>query len=292
MQLQSYRRFPTDEEFKREIQTRNLYTNRLRSYWPRRMENHMRKERVNTDEYSVEHIMPQNENLSQEWQDELGPDWRQIQEQWFHRLGNLTLTGYNAEYSDKPFRDKRDMNGGFKQSPLRLNEDLRSEERWNVEAMQRRGSRLAERAAQIWPMPTLPEEVFNAYKAKTSTDRYSIEQHPHLMRGPMAAVFAAFRAEVLRLDPCVTEEVLKLYIAYKAETNFVDLIPQAKRLCLSLNIPFDEIDDPMGRCRDVSNLGRWGNGSVEVGLSNINDLPYIMGLVRQAFEVQMGGPEA
>jgi predicted transport protein len=104
----------------------------------------------------------------------------------------------------------------------------------------------------------------------------------------MREIFEAFRKQVLDIDPVVTEEFLKLYVAYKAETNFVDVVPQVKKLRLSLNIPFPEINDPRGICRDVSGLGRWGNGDVEVGLSTLDDLPYIMGLVRQSFEKQMG----
>lgn len=65
-------------------------------------------------------------------------------------------------------------------------------------------------------------------------------------------------------------------------------MPQAKRLLLSLNIPFPEIDDPKGISRDVSGLGRWGNGDVEVRLTSLDELPYVMGLVRQSFEKQMG----
>jgi len=99
--------------------------------------------------------------------------------------------------------------------------------------------------------------------------------------------------EVLALDPSVVEEFLKLYVAYKAETNFVDVVPQAKRLRLSLNMAFIEINDPKGLCRDISGLGRWGNGDVEVGLATLDELPYVMGLVRQSFERQMGiGNEA
>ena len=104
----------------------------------------------------------------------------------------------------------------------------------------------------------------------------------------MRELFEAFRKEVLALDPCVTEEFLKLYVAYKAETNFVDVVPQAKRLRLSLNTAFHEIEDPKGLCKDVTGLGRWGNGDVEVGLASTYELPYVMGLVRQAFEKQMG----
>jgi len=93
---------------------------------------------------------------------------------------------------------------------------------------------------------------------------------------------------VLALDPCVTEEFLKLYVAYKAETNFVDIIPQKKRLFLMLNMAFPEISDPKGVCRDVSGMGRWGNGDVEVGLASLDELPYVIGLVRQSLEKQLG----
>jgi predicted transport protein len=104
----------------------------------------------------------------------------------------------------------------------------------------------------------------------------------------MRGVFDAFRKEVLALDPCVTEEFKKLYVAYKAETNFVDVVPQAKRLILTLNTTFAEINDPKGLCRDVTGMGRWGNGDVEVGLKSFDELPYVMGLVRQSYERQMG----
>lgn len=92
---------------------------------------------------------------------------------------------------------------------------------------------------------------------------------------------------MLAIDPCVSEEFLKLYVAYKAETNFVDVVPQAKRLRLSLNMPFHEIDDPLKISKDVSNLGRWGNGDIEVGLNTLEELPYIISLVRQSYDRQM-----
>ncbi len=65
-------------------------------------------------------------------------------------------------------------------------------------------------------------------------------------------------------------------------------MPQAKRLLLVLNLTIEDIEDPKGLCRDISNIGRWGNGDVEIGLSSIEELPYVMGLIRQFFEQQMG----
>jgi hypothetical protein len=73
------------------------------------LENYGRRERVLVDELTIEHIMPQNENLSSQWRDALGTDWQRVQETWLHTLGNLTLTAYNSDYSDRPFAEKRDM---------------------------------------------------------------------------------------------------------------------------------------------------------------------------------------
>ena len=295
LQLPSYRRFPNDEEFKRELQNRDLYNFRSRSYWLRKLENHERKEPVKVNEYTIEHIMPQNENLSKEWRGALGEEWKLVHETLLHTLGNLTLTAYNSEYSDRPFREKRDMAGGFKVSPLRLNQGIGQLELWNEETIKARAQHLSNMAAGVWRMPQLDAEIIAAYRpqAEQKTD-YTIEDHPYLSKGSqmygdiVRQLFAEFRQEVLALDPVVAEEFLKLYVAYKAETNFVDVIPQAKRLLLSLNIPYADITDPEGICRDVSDMGKWGNGDVEVGLSAMGELPYIMGLVRQAFERQMG----
>lgn len=291
--LPSYRRYPENDEFARELQTRDLYNIPRRSYWLRRIENYDRKERVQVNEYTIEHIMPQNENLSAKWQKALGSDWQRIQQERLHTLGNLTLTGYNSEYCDRPFNEKRDMAGGFKDSPLHLNKGLGQLQDWNEQAIIDRGSALAELATKVWLVPDVKEDVLAKYKKKHErAEAYSINDHPYLAEGrPVRKLFEEFRKQVLSLDSVIVEEFLKLYVAYKAETNFVDVVPQASRLRLALNMEFGEIDDPKHLCKDVSHLGRWGNGDVEVGLSSVEELPYVMGLVRQAFEKQIGNGE-
>ena len=289
LSLPSYRRFPDDEEFARELQLRDLYHFPRRTYFFRRAENEGRKERVPTETYTIEHILPQNPNLSSQWRDDLGPEWQRIQKTYLHTLGNLTLTGYNSEYSDRPFAEKRDMEGGFAQSPLRLNEMLRTASVWNEPAIRERAATLAARAATVWRAPELSAEVLEKYAPAVDSGaaQYSIGDHPHLANGAMREVFEAFRREVLALDPSIVEEFKKLYVAYKAETNFVDVIPQTKRLVLSLNIDPRILEDPRKVARDVSGLGRWGNGDTEVVFSSATELPYVLGLVRQAFEQQI-----
>lgn len=292
--LPSYRRFPDDEKFKHELGVRDLYNFSRRSYWLRRLENHGRKEPVPVHEYTVEHILPQNEKLSAEWCQALGSEWKKVQEKWLHTLGNLTLTGYNSEYSDRPFAEKRDIVGGFRESPLRLNSGLGTLDTWNEATIRQRAERLSNQAVNVWRRPALPDKVLEAYRRETGRRvSYALEDHPHLAPdSPMRPVFDMFRKEVLSLDQCVSEEILKLYIAYKAETNFVDVIPQKGRLVLSINSRFHELQDPRGVAENVTGRGRWGNGNAEVPLGTVEELPYVMALVRQAFEKQMQDGEA
>jgi len=287
--LPSYRRFPSDEEFERELVVRDLYNFRSRSYWLRRLENYQRKELVALDEYTIEHIMPQKEDLTEAWRQALGPEWRRIQESKLHTLGNLTLTRYNSELGKKSFIEKRDMPGGFKDSPVRLNEGLGALATWNESEIDARANRLARIASEVWAGLGLDEETLGLYRPTEEPTQasYSIDTYPQLSTdSPMRKLWELLRNEILALDPCVNEEFLKLYIAYKAETNFVDVVPQVSRLRLSLNMPFPDLYDPRGVSLDVTNVGRWGNGSVEVGLASPADLPYVMSLIRQAFERQ------
>ena len=288
--LPSYRRFPSNDEFMREIRVRDLYNFPRRTYWLRRLENAGRKERVLVDGYTIEHILPQNERLSADWREALGTDWQRIRRDWLHTIGNLTLTGYNAEYSDHPFVTKRDMAGGFRESPLRLNEGLGMVEQWNESAIQQRADRLASLASDVWSAPAVVMELSEQRGAVTGeVSGYDIAHFLHLEDGkPARVLFEVFRKHVLELDPCVTEEFLKVYVAYKAETNFVDVVPQGDRLQLTLNLGFHEIHDSRRLATDVTNVGRWGNGNVGVVLSRLDELPYVMDLIRQAFERQMG----
>ncbi|MXZ55273.1 MAG: DUF262 domain-containing protein [Gammaproteobacteria bacterium] len=293
LNLRSYRRFPRDEEFKNELSNRDLYNFQRRSYWLRRLENHGRKERVYLDEYTIEHIVPQNENLSGEWQEALGPDWQRVQETWVHTLGNITLTGYNPEYGDRSFVYKRDTEGGFKESPLKLNAGLGELEEWNEGQIGNRAKKLADMAVGVWSVPDVDNDILEAVHLTGNLKvNYTLEDHVPLLPGsPIRPLFDAFQKEVMALDPCVTEEVRKLYVAYKAETNFVDVIPQKNRLRIALNMRFHELNDPKQICKDVTNIGRWGNGDVEVDFDDSDQIPYVMGLVRQSFEKQMGDGE-
>ncbi len=295
LSLPSYRRFPRDAEFSQALQQRDMYNIYSRQYWLRKLENHGKLELIALEECTVEHVLPQNPDLSKEWQAALGENWQEIQAQFLHNLGNLTLTRYNSSFSDRPYAFKRslEVNGqkvGLAHSPFSLNADFATEEVWDQSAIARRARRLAGKAIQVWAIPGLSSEDIKEFEPELESPRgtnYSYDDHKYLSSDHVRTLFDALKFEVLALDPCVSESVLKQYVAFKAETNFVDVVPQAKRLRLSLNMKVSQLDDPRNIAKDISEVGRWGNGDVEIGFESLDQLPYVMSLIRQSFNRQM-----
>jgi len=143
------RRMPDDEEFKQCLIERNLYDSpKILRYILEEIEKYDNKEVVNFKELQIEHIMPQT--LSDEWKEMLGENWELIHKKYVDILGNLTLTGYNQEYSNKSFIKKRDMKKGFRESGLRINRDLSMLDEWTEDQIKKRSEKLAEVALNIW----------------------------------------------------------------------------------------------------------------------------------------------
>lgn len=281
----TYRRFPANSELIEELKIRDVYNFRSRGYLLDKLENYDRKERVNIDEYTIEHIMPQNKNLNEKWKNALGENWELIHEKYLHTIGNLTLTGYNPELSDRSFTEKRDMDGGFRDSPIRLNRSLADKSEWDDQAILERSEEIASKVASIWNYPDLSEEKLAQYQKDEDQEEqeYTLDDFTYL-QGESLLLFEQIRERILDLDSSVHEVIRKLYIAYKNTTNFVDIVPYKSELGLILNMDFDEITDPNSACKDITKLGRWGNGNVEFRLSTIEDIEYAMYLIRQSFE--------
>ena len=153
LQLTSTRRYPSDSEFKEALFIKDVYNFSRRNYLLRKLENYGRRELISVADYTIEHVIPQNPDLSESWQQELGENWQEIQEKYLHTIGNLTLTGYNSKLSDRPFEEKQCICGGFRDSPLRLNRSLARAEQWNKNTILARADELAEKALTIWISP-------------------------------------------------------------------------------------------------------------------------------------------
>ncbi len=285
----SYRRFPNDEEFMKELFIKDVYNIRNRNYLLAKLENYNNKEIVDISACTIEHIMPQNEKLSLKWRKELGENWKEVQQAYLHTIGNLTLTLYNSELSDRSFIEKRDMKGGFRDSKLSLNKDLSNIENWNENTIQKRANKLIKIASEIWEFPQLDDETLEKYKAEQKKEKedeqYNLEDYTFL-KGDRLILFEELNKRVLNIDSSVKREIKKYYIAYKSITNFLDIVPQIDCLNMTLNMPFEAINDPKKMGINVTDIGHWGNGDVRIKLQSLDQIEYVMFLVKQSFDYQ------
>lgn len=284
--LDSYKEFPNDMRFLDTFQTRDIYHMNRCGYILEQLENWDNKSAINADKLTIEHIIPQNPNLSADWVSALGDDWSEVQKKYLHTIGNLTLTAYNSEMSDSSFADKLTMDGGFQQSALRLNKYVVAQITWGETQVNERAAQLGAIAKNVWPYPMLTEAELAPYHKQDDTPPdYTLESYQHL-NASNRMLFEKLNTRIMNLGTYVKREFKKLYIAYKADTNFVDVVIQSSRLRLSANMKFADVVDPKGICKDITGLGRWGNGDVEIGMDSLDMLDDVMDIVEQAFRLQ------
>ncbi|AFF20327.1 hypothetical protein HPELS_03915 [Helicobacter pylori ELS37] len=301
-------KFPKDSEFKNLFTTIDFYNLKEKKYFLERLENFDTKEPVNTQECTIEHIMPQT--LTEEWKRDLGENFQAIHDKYLHTIGNLTLTGYNEKYSNNSFQEKRDMEKGFKQSPLRLNQSLRDLEVFGEEQIKKRANDLADWALKIWTYPKLDAETLEKYKPKKEKKEKKEKEEYKLKKEKKAYDLSSYKfgshsrelfdilsKEIKALDERITEKFTKHYITYKHDTIFASIAPLKSELNLNLKMDFSELQDEIKeklKIRDVSHIGHLGIVSkkvkvVEVKLETKENIPCCLGLIKQALEKQMGG---
>lgn len=94
---------------------------------------------------TIEHIIPQTP--TEEWKNVLGDKYQEFYDKYLNTIGNLTITGYNSEISNKPFKDKKLT---YEQSPFNLNKQLCTYENFGYEEFMGRQKFLGEKAKEIW----------------------------------------------------------------------------------------------------------------------------------------------
>lgn len=149
--------FPDNETFADCLRTKNIYAMlpRYKAYLFERLENGDSNEykdvygRLDSGEYTIEHIMPQK--LTPAWTSELGQDAENIHGEWLHTLANLTLTAYNSKYSNAPFSEKKTMEDGYLQSGIRMTQWVAQKEHWGLPELEERCKYLTQQAVSLWP---------------------------------------------------------------------------------------------------------------------------------------------
>ena len=280
-------RFPTDAEFERALKEGDLFGLRVCRHLLEGLENYGTKEPTDTSGYSIEHIMPQNDRLRAEWRKMLGENWKNIQKGWLHRLGNLTLTGYNSKYSDRPFDEKKTIAGGFADSSVRLNKFVRDQPVWTEEEISKRTDTLAKRAIDAWPALSVAQSLIDAadlLEKRKLAERQDIGKIK--MSDEAKVLFETLRAHVKTLDSDVLELAEPHSVSYHGPAFFLEVLPRRKRLTLLLALDFNEVDDASGFAKDATKKKFYVHARHEGGVSlsvwNTADIENALPLIRQA----------
>lgn len=227
-------RFPDDTEFVDAFEKRPVYqmNSKNKIYILERFENYGTVEvqnvykQVDDGVYSIEHIMPQH--LTPAWVRELGEDYEEIHEIWLHRIANLTLTGYNAKFSNSAFTEKRDMKHGFRESHLYLNHWIGLQKHWGLSELEERNQILMQRALTIWSLPTTDfkptEKQMDSYSLDDDVDlsgrdivRFSYKN----MEQPVTS-WADMMERILKILHAEDKSVLSRLAYSKAASNGLD----------------------------------------------------------------------
>lgn len=285
-QRESYR-YPTDDEFERNLKERDLYSLRVCRHLLEGLENYGSREPSDTSEYSIEHILPQNENLQPEWREMLGQEWQDIQSKWLNRLGNLTLTGYNSTYSDRPFETKKTILGGFAESSVRLNRFVRDQAVWTDREIDARTNALAVRALELWPSLIVPQPLIDAAAQRERREMAARRDVGKVkMTAEARSLFDVLRLRLLELGDDIIEFAETNSVSYHGPEFFMEVLPRRYGLTLLLNLDFNEIDDASGIAEDAT---RWKffvhaqyQGGVFASVADENAIEGAMPLIRQA----------
>ncbi len=264
-----------------------MYGLRVCRHTLERLENHDSQEPTDTSAYSIEHILPQNEKLPVAWQEMLGADWRAIQKNWLHRLGNLTLTGYNSTYSDRPFQEKKAISGGFEYSSVRLNKFVREQPRWTQAEIESRGHALARRALDVWPALHVESAAIDAAK---QADLRELAARRDIDKVPMTLtareLFQQLRPRVFELEAGVLELAESRSVSYHAPGLFLEVLPRKHRLNLLLPMNYSEVADPTGLAEDATEWKFFFHASYEAGVSlriaDTHDIERALPIIRQS----------
>lgn len=236
--------FSNDTEFKRALLEQELYRRPICRYLLDRLENADSEEKTDTSSYTIEHIMPQE--MTKEWKEMLGADWKNVHETWLHRLGNLTLTAYNQKYSNHPFKNKKEMNDGFASSPLRLNKYVGSQESWTGKRMKKRAKNLTQRALRIWSELHVSDAALR-HAEQRALEREASQQDIEVVLSNFdehaRKLFRSLRTKVFKLHDEIIEISSQKSVSYHIPEFVCEVVPRKGYILVLLNIDYDDVSD-------------------------------------------------
>jgi len=131
----------------------------------------------------------------------------------------------------------------------------------------------------------------NASKKSTDESKavtYTFEQHIEGKPKGIVDIALTIQEYMLSLDPAMDESPRKLYVAYRISQNITCMELQKQRVILYLKLNPSDVDLSEDNVRDVTNIGHYGTGNIEVSIKSLDDVDKIKPLLVMAYQ-KVGG---
>lgn len=290
--LDDYKEFPNSAKFKEAFMKKDIYSTRLRFYILEKLENYNHNVPISlaNSDVTIEHVLPETKVLKEHWRKVLGENWQELQKEYVHTIGNLTLSNraYNSEMQDYSFKDKLGVEGGIKYSHYRISDDIVDCEKWDIEEIKKRADKLSDIALKLWEYPTMSEEELKPYKSIIRSEQgYDDMSHFPVMNPKVQEMYEDLNKRVMEFDEEINRVYAKHYVAYKYDyNNFCEIIIYKTLLSVILDIPYTNLVDEKGYSENISDKGSWGTGNTRITLTENMDVDYVVELIKQSFEAE------
>ncbi len=267
LNFENTQKFPSDKDFEQFFKSKNFYNMKYKNTVLQMMENFDNKNTHNYNEYTIEHILPQGENIPKLWKEMLGEDWNNVFDTYVQTIGNITLTRYNSEMSNDPFINKRDMEGGFKETGLRLNTYINKCDQWTKDEIIERANQLYKKSLKVFPRPNLNQEKLDEYKDVKKNKEYTIDKHIDSNNEYIKNLYKNLHKLLENINPNLKLIIKSDYINITKNDDILSSLTFSRDKIKLYFYFWEEITDENKMIRDVSNIGHHANGNAEISIT-------------------------
>ncbi len=270
LNFENTQKFPNNKDFETNFKEKNIYNMWIKNPVLEMIENFEKKKDIELENYTVEHIMPQGENMPNNWKEMLGDNWKDIFDKYVHTIGNITLTLYNSELSNKSFEKKKNMTGGFKESQLKLNRFVVNSDTWGEKEIKERADELYKECLKIFPYPDIEKDILDKYKNVKINQEYTLEEHINYNNIEVKNILDKLWKFSKYLNPNLELNIKKIYINIIENEDIIACLILNKNYIIFNFYNWEEIIDENELIVDLTNKNHWGVGDARILINEKN----------------------
>lgn len=134
------------------------------------------------------------------------------------------------------------------------------------------------------PITTIAKNNDVAKKISEEIKVYTEEDHLESIDDKVKEMYSELKSAILSLGKDIEIRTKKQYVAFRRKQAFVSFVFLRSKLKAYLNIEMNQINDPLKKARDVKDIGHYSSGKTEIIITEADQIPYAISLIKQAYE--------